>query len=1237
MNKEIIYTSAEAGLKKGSRGFCTVVSTAGMGANLAERLESMSGYRHAFALHDPNVAHNPVNYAHVTTRLAGQKLNVLSRIADAGQDYSGRTNKLAHHIVVDDPAALPSGPARILADPTAFVREWDGKVGTRPARSLTNPQMPESIPLTAWQKVAGDEGWAGHVAEQLLKSRAPVHVIFPAGTDTLALLMEVLDLVPVPNRWAITFSTYFTRLQAGTECQLRFVLDGTTEATALRNDARAKVIDLTTSLPAATGGALVQSARAGVLQQKAAEPVVKKSKSVAGPNQAPQAVSDDELESLLDGESSSASSPRSTRAARRPPVPAGALRPSSRLDEAFRRPASGRGTWLIGALVAVLLLALGGVGIWVVVQNTGGLPTVADLSAGATGSDSAEDAEKSPEPPPPAPPPFGGRGPFDEVGDDAKWTLSPLEDKDEASLQILVDDPAKLELEIVSEEKDNRVQVERASSAENGAAAWDVFVDRQAEKDPVAQLEASSVSEENGLTLTWKWSEGELSDDARRKGIYGLEGQTLVLSARANDESGTDEERRVERKVAIRIEPLFDGEKPFAKVELENDTSVLIWKAADAEAKPLPILAWSPLNLTIKETEFAADGLQIQHIPGPDTGTWEVSMKVGDDVPEKEGKEKQDATINLGKFEAQRKGAAGVELLWEWASGGTNQQAGVTAAQSHAGFLLRNRQFEVTACREDGVCQTLTLQFDIPAPPVFVESKPNFGDQWLLPLPNPLRVQHQSLPNEQTSELVATSRWPALRLWDRQSVNLRLHADFSRLIKTPGRTLQLVKDNVEDTGKAMAWTATMLEGDQPPFELGRYTLSPTVPDGPEYQLEFSWLKDFSEQSPNEVAVTELLRWCPLIVSVGDEDVAQRVYLQRKPDYWLIPPWGRQNGFVMEQGNNPDANRTYQEFTELNLSGGNDARFTVAFSVPGDSGEIVKTEFTKELKAADAGTKNGNGKDEVKIFHTAWFLLHELTNLHEVATDHDGPLPGPYNGRLPGPREEIGIFDTTISLPNESSEHPAFRFKTDAWVQFDLPLFGRWKEAAPQGRWKQKDALAPGKVKPHRELLQAWGARGGKGPENQGQLGPISLRAFKQEIAKQEATLRSLKREFEKAAETARSSEEQVAAKAPSQLTDEEKKQRQKAIERIEELNRFQVELDNLIKKSLGPDGLFERAIEKAQKLQEQLNKVTMRLKLAKTLAANNGDPEVTVVFIDAQMEKQPTDAKPDVGTQENNE
>ncbi|MEZ6040025.1 MAG: hypothetical protein R3C20_05940 [Planctomycetaceae bacterium] len=197
MVEEIIYTSAEKGLKSGSRGFCTVVSTAGMGLNLAERLEAMSGYRHVFPLNDPNAKLNPVNYAHVTFRLAGRKLNVISRVADAGQDYTGRSNKLAHHVVINNPVVMTVGPARLLAESGTVVNKWDGSVRNVPPRTIASPALPKSVVLKIWNSQVGDGGWAGAIAEMLLQDPSPVSVIFRPGMDTLGLVREVLDVLPL--------------------------------------------------------------------------------------------------------------------------------------------------------------------------------------------------------------------------------------------------------------------------------------------------------------------------------------------------------------------------------------------------------------------------------------------------------------------------------------------------------------------------------------------------------------------------------------------------------------------------------------------------------------------------------------------------------------------------------------------------------------------------------------------------------------------------------------------------------------------------------------------------------------------------------------------------------------------------------------------------------------------------------------------------------------------------------
>jgi len=125
VSQEILYTSASKGLKPGSAGFCTVVATRGMAKNLAERLESLTGYRHAFAVHDKNAHRNPVNHAYLKVTVGGRKYHVLSRICDAGQDYSNRSNKLAHHVALEPSELVAGGPAWVLAG-DAIGAGWAG-------------------------------------------------------------------------------------------------------------------------------------------------------------------------------------------------------------------------------------------------------------------------------------------------------------------------------------------------------------------------------------------------------------------------------------------------------------------------------------------------------------------------------------------------------------------------------------------------------------------------------------------------------------------------------------------------------------------------------------------------------------------------------------------------------------------------------------------------------------------------------------------------------------------------------------------------------------------------------------------------------------------------------------------------------------------------------------------------------------------------------------------------------
>lgn len=108
---ELSITSAPRGLKPGSAGFCPVSHTRGMPPNLIERLETISGYRH-LEIGSGAAARNPVVHSHTILRLSGETYYVLSRICDAGRDYSGRSNRFAYHLVLKPHELVPLVPRR---------------------------------------------------------------------------------------------------------------------------------------------------------------------------------------------------------------------------------------------------------------------------------------------------------------------------------------------------------------------------------------------------------------------------------------------------------------------------------------------------------------------------------------------------------------------------------------------------------------------------------------------------------------------------------------------------------------------------------------------------------------------------------------------------------------------------------------------------------------------------------------------------------------------------------------------------------------------------------------------------------------------------------------------------------------------------------------------------------------------------------------------------------------------
>lgn len=148
--------------------------------------------------------------------LRGSRYHVLTRIQDAGLDFTGRTNFLAHHLV------FAPEEIREYASPPVILQNWPGWInawnkdpelfGNEDWSSLAS--LPRTtMPAQNWQQLTGD----GANGYGLLEARAgsAFRVDNVADEQVLALFAETLELLELrdPRRdfrataWQYTFST----------------------------------------------------------------------------------------------------------------------------------------------------------------------------------------------------------------------------------------------------------------------------------------------------------------------------------------------------------------------------------------------------------------------------------------------------------------------------------------------------------------------------------------------------------------------------------------------------------------------------------------------------------------------------------------------------------------------------------------------------------------------------------------------------------------------------------------------------------------------------------------------------------------------------------------------------------------------------------------------------------------------------------------------------------------------
>ena len=142
-----------------------VVSTQGLSANLADRLESaqrlpprVSAPRCAGVL-------NPIVWSHLRLSAGGRNCHVLLCIAASGLDYTQRSNKIAHHVALDAAELIPGWSRRPVRRRPGFMDvEWQGEprmlaAGCRVPAVTSSPAI-----CRAWQAAnsatpAGAASW----------------------------------------------------------------------------------------------------------------------------------------------------------------------------------------------------------------------------------------------------------------------------------------------------------------------------------------------------------------------------------------------------------------------------------------------------------------------------------------------------------------------------------------------------------------------------------------------------------------------------------------------------------------------------------------------------------------------------------------------------------------------------------------------------------------------------------------------------------------------------------------------------------------------------------------------------------------------------------------------------------------------------------------------------------------------------------------------------------------------
>ena len=230
MALQLVYTSIRSGLVAGRSGFCTAARHKELKESIVSRIEDFSNQYDRSLYDGQNGDSLPVIYQHRIISIRETSYHVLMRLGDAGNDYSGRTNHIAHAFILEasEVAGLRVSPAEaILAITKAglWLKKYEESAkyfGPEDTISFQNFPTTAALPAQNWKN---ETGAAGNAA-LLFDDGAPQSALFAATAQpdisperllklfSESLLLNSRDRSNPSALWSVPFTTL---LQSGSE------------------------------------------------------------------------------------------------------------------------------------------------------------------------------------------------------------------------------------------------------------------------------------------------------------------------------------------------------------------------------------------------------------------------------------------------------------------------------------------------------------------------------------------------------------------------------------------------------------------------------------------------------------------------------------------------------------------------------------------------------------------------------------------------------------------------------------------------------------------------------------------------------------------------------------------------------------------------------------------------------------------------------------------------------------